>query len=292
MIKSMTGFGRAQAEKDGYAITVEIKTVNHRYNDIFIRMPRHMTFMEERVRNEILRRIARGKIDAYITFEETKDAPKTVSCDFELIKAYMEAFDVLKNQYGVKDDIGLSLFAKIPDVFTVKKQETDENVLWSILKPVLDEALNCVVLMREKEGKELKLDLLQKCNYIENMIEEISKRAPCVVTDYKNRLEARIKELVQQQNIDEYRIATEVAIFADRCSIDEEIVRLKSHIEQVRHTLEMCQPVGRKLDFLIQEMNREINTIGSKANDIFITRIVVDLKSEIEKLREQVQNIE
>lgn len=292
MIKSMTGFGRAQAESDGYAITVEIKTVNHRYSDIFIRMPRHLTFMEERVRNEVLKKVSRGKIDVYITLEETKDAPKNVVCDLELIKAYMEAFNLLKSQYGIKDDAGLSLFARIPDIFIVKKQETDEERLWSLLKPVLDDALNCVVLMREKEGKELKSDFIQKCSYIEHMIEEIAKRAPCVVDDYKNRLEARIKELVQLQNIDEYRIATEVAIFADRCSIDEEIVRLKSHIEQVRHTLDMCQPVGRKLDFLIQEMNREINTIGSKANDIFITRIVVDLKSEIEKLREQVQNIE
>ena len=292
MIKSMTGFGRSQNEIDGYAITVEIKTVNHRYNDIFIRIPRHMTFLEERVRNEVFKKVSRGKIDVYITFEETKDAPKNVECDFELIKAYMEAFNVLKNKFDLKDDVGLSLFAKIQDAFTVKKQETDEEHLWSLLKPVLDDALNNLILMREKEGKQLKSDFTQKCSYIEDMIEQISQKAPFVAADYKNRLEARIKELLQQQNIDEYRIATEVAIFADRCSIDEEIVRLKSHIEQVRHTLDMCQPVGRKLDFLIQEMNREINTIGSKANDIYITRIVVELKSEIEKLREQVQNIE
>jgi len=292
MIRSMTGFGRGSAQGDGKEILVEIKTVNHRYSDIYIKMPRQISFLEEKVRYLVNKSLSRGKIDVYINYEDTGEDSKYVVFDESLARAYINAVQTLKAKFGLIDDISVSLISKLPDVLRVEKAEEDEEKIWDLLKTALEEALRNLIAMRESEGEGLKNSLLEKTFYIEKIVEEIALRSPDVVREYKQKLENRIKELTEQQTIDEGRLAMEVAIFADRCSIDEEIVRLKSHINQFREALNMQQPVGRKLDFLMQEMNREINTIGSKANDLAISRSVVEVKSELEKMREQVQNIE
>ncbi|HHW47175.1 MAG TPA: YicC family protein [Clostridiaceae bacterium] len=292
MIRSMTGFGRGESQEEGKKFLVEIKTVNHRYFDIFIKIPRQLSFLEDKVREAVAKKLARGKIDIYITFEDSGENSTCVLIDEELAKAYVEAVRLLRDRFGLADDISVSLLAKFPDILKVEKTEDDEEKVWQLLKTALDSALESLVSMREAEGRELCLSLLERASYIESIVKKIEIRSPEVVKEYKQKLEDRIKELLQQNIIDENRIAMEVAIFADRCSIDEEIVRLKSHLVQFRDTLDLDQPVGRKLDFLIQEMNREINTIGSKASDLEITRNVIEIKSEIEKMREQVQNIE
>jgi len=292
MAKSMTGFGRGESQKDGKEFIVEIKSVNHRYSDFFIKLPRQFTFFEDRVREVAGKYISRGKIDIYISYEDSGTESKEVLVDEPLLKAYIDAINLIKDKYGIKDDVGVSLFAKLPDVLRVENKNEDEEELWSILSEALEIALKSLVFMREKEGILLKESLLQKADFIESIIDEISKRSKDVVNEYKVKLENRIKELLEQNVVDETRLAMEVAIFADRCSIDEELVRLASHINQLRYILNEEELVGRKLDFLIQEMNREINTIGSKANDLSITKNVVEIKSEIEKMREQVQNLE
>ena len=292
MIKSMTGFGRGEYTHDGKEFTVEIKTVNHRYSDVFIKMPRQLGFLEDKIRNLVGKAISRGKIDVFITYYNHSDDSKYVTFDEPLAKTYISAVEALRDKFGLRDDISVSLISKYPDVLKVEQNEEDEEILWSMLKIAVDNALESLITMRENEGEGLKNVLLDRATYIEGIIAEISKHAPDVPKEYKQKLEARIKDLLEQQTIDENRLAMEVAVFADRCSIDEELVRLASHISQMREALSMDQPVGRKLDFLIQEMNREINTIGSKANDLAITKNVVELKSEIEKIREQIQNIE
>lgn len=292
MIKSMTGFGRGENLQDGKEFTVEIKTVNHRYSDIFIKMPRQIGFLEDKVRELVGKAISRGKIDVYITYNNYSDDARVVTLDEGLAKTYISATESLRDKFSLKDDITVSLISRYPDVLKVEQAQEDEELLWSALKAAVINALDALVKMREIEGEGLKYVLLERADYIDSIVAEIAKRAPEVPKEYKLKLAARIKELLDQQTIDENRLATEVALFADRCSIDEELVRLASHIGQLRETLSIDQPVGRKLDFLVQEMNREINTIGSKANDLSITKNVVEVKSEIEKIREQIQNIE
>ncbi len=292
MIRSMTGFGRGESQNDGKEFFVEIKTVNHRYSDVFIKMPRHISFLEDKVRDLVSRSIARGKADVYISYEDLGENAKTVVFDQALSKAYIDALKSLRDSSGLHDDISVSLIARFPDVLRVEKTEEDADKLWAVLSEAVENALNALVSMREKEGRQLRRSLMEKTEYIEELLKGIALRAPDVVTEYKQKLETRIKELLDQQTVDESRIAVEIALFADRCSIDEEIVRLGSHISQLREALDIKQPVGRKLDFIMQEMNREVNTIGSKANDLATTRHVVELKSELEKIREQVQNIE
>lgn len=292
MIKSMTGFGRGEYTQDSREFTVEIKTVNHRYSDIFIKMPRQISFLEDRMRELVGKTVSRGKIDIYVTYYNCRDDSKCVTIDESLAMAYIRATKVLRDKFGLGDDITVSLISKYPDVLKVEQNKEDEDYLWSLLKVAADKALCSLVAMRENEGEGLLRNLLERASYIEGLVAEISKCASEIPHAYKIKLESRIKDLLQQQIIDEGRLATEVAIFADRCSIDEEIVRLSSHIGQMREALSMDQPVGRKLDFLVQEMNREVNTIGSKANDLSITKYVVEIKSEIEKIREQIQNIE
>lgn len=292
MIRSMTGYGRGEYENGGRKYVVEIKTVNHRYADIFVKVPRQISFIEDRVRQTVSKNLSRGKIDVFVNYESNEENSKLVVIDNVLAESYINAVRFLKDNYGLQDDISTSLISRFPDVLKVEKAEEDVDEIWEGLKVALDEAIDCVIKMRENEGEELKNDLLKKAAYVECLVGEISERAPEVVKDYKQRLETRIKELLEQQTIDESRLAMEVAIFADRCSIDEELVRIKSHINQLKEILDMDQPIGRKLDFLIQEMNREINTIGSKANDLLITKNVIEIKSEIEKIREQIQNVE
>ena len=288
----MTGFGRGESKADGREFMVEIRTVNHRYFDIFVKAPRQLSFLEDSVRELVGKSIARGKVDVYISYEEYNDNSKEVLLDDSLVKAYITASELLRDKYGLRDDISVSMIARFPDVLKVEKVEIDEDRTWQLLKEATEKALESLLFMREREGAGLKAGILERTLCIEGILRGIALRAPDVVKEYKQKLESRIKELLDQQTIDEARLATEVAIFADRCSIDEEIERLGSHLDQVRLTLEADQPVGRKLDFLIQEMNREINTIGSKGNDLAITKSVVEIKSELEKMREQIQNIE
>lgn len=293
MVRSMTGFGRGNCNENGKEFTVEIKSVNHRYIDFYIKLPRQIAYLEERVREVVSKNIFRGKVDIFISFEDRSEDSKNVMLDEALAGAYIQAVESLKDKYGLKDDISVSLVSRFPDVLRIEKTEDDEEQLWSILNKALEAAVESLVQMREKEGNELRMSLLQKADYMENIISQITNRSPEVVIEYKQKLENRIKELLNQQTVDENRIAMEVAIFADRCSIDEELVRLGSHLLQLRDILSIKkQPVGRKLDFLVQEINREINTIGSKSNDIIITKNVLELKSETEKIREQIQNIE
>jgi uncharacterized protein (TIGR00255 family) len=292
MIKSMTGFGRGDCQEEGKEFLVEIKTVNHRYTDIFIKMPRQIGFLEDKVRELVGKAVSRGKIDVFISYNNFSDDSKCVLFDEALAKTYIAAVEALRDKFGLKDDISVSLISRYPDVLRVEQAEVDEEKIWTMLKTAVENAIKSLVAMRESEGEGLKNNMLARVVYIEKVLKEIELRAPDVVKEYKQKLEIRIKDLLEQQTIDENRLAMEVAIFSDRCSIDEEIVRLGSHFSQMRDALGMEQSVGRKLDFLIQEMNREINTIGSKANDLAITRNVVEIKSEIEKMREQVQNIE
>jgi uncharacterized protein (TIGR00255 family) len=292
MIRSMTGYGRGEAREEGKKFLVEIKTVNHRYSDIFIRMPRQIAFLEEKARDLIGKSLSRGKIDVFITYEDLGEESNLVLINESLARTYFKALEQLRDSFNLSDDISVSLMAKFPDVLKVEQVEEDEDKIWQLLKSAIDKALESVIAMRENEGEKLKADLLERASRAGRIIEDVFVRAPDVVTEYKQKLEKRIKELLDQQTIDESRIAAEVALFADRCSIDEEIVRLRSHTGQLVRMCDESLPVGRKLDFLIQEMNREVNTIGSKANDLIITKSVVELKSEIEKMREQIQNIE
>ena len=292
MVKSMTGYGRCENEEDGRKFSVEIKSVNHRYNDISIRLPRTMNYLEDKIRKTLMKKIMRGKTDVYINFESFSDDDVNIKVNDALAGAYCEKLKYLRMKYGLTCVDTLELVAKVPDVITVEKVQDDEDTVWNALLPALEGALDNFVSMREAEGEALKADILNKAEIIENYVNEIKERAPLVSEDYRQRLEARLNELLADTAIDEQRILTEVTIFADRACIDEEITRLTSHISQLRDIFQKEEPIGRKLDFLIQEMNREANTIASKSNDIKVTQITIDLKSEIEKIREQIQNIE
>ncbi len=293
MVRSMTGFGRGTYSENGKEFTVEIKSVNHRYIDFYIKLPRQIAFLEERVREIVSKCLFRGKVDIFVSFEDRSEDSKSVTLDEALANAYIQAIDKLKQKYNLADDISVSLVSRFPDVLRIEKNEDDEEQLWKVLSNALESAITSLIQMREKEGNELRISLLQKADNMQAVISQISNRSPEVVSEYKLKLENRIKDILNQQTIDENRIAMEVAIFADRCSIDEELVRLGSHLNQLRDILGIKnQSVGRKLDFLVQEINREINTIGSKSNDIMITKNVLELKSETEKIREQIQNIE
>ena len=292
MIKSMTGFGRGSIEQDGRSFTVEMKSVNHRYCDLNIKMPKIFLSLEDRMRKVIFDKISRGKIDVFITQNNKEKVGVKAVLDEGLSDSYVECLKKIKDKYYIKEGISISLIAKFPDVITLKQEEEDIENVWKILSVPLEEALNLLVEMRRKEGLKLKNDVLLKCDYIKHLLDKIEKRSPFVVNEYRDKLNERLKELLQDYQIDENRIAMEVAIFGDKSCIDEEIVRLNSHLVQLRETFNLDEPIGRKLDFILQEMNRETNTIGSKANDLEITNSVLNIKNEIEKIREQIQNIE
>lgn len=293
MIKSMTGFGRGEGRDQERQFVVEIKSVNHRYNDMIVRMPKRLNYLEEKIRSLIKQGIQRGRVEVYITLESIGESDTQISLNLSLAQQYMESLEKMKEHFHIKDDVSLFLLSKFPDIFKIEEKEEDEDQIWHCLKEAVQRALDMLIKMRIIEGEKLAEDIKNKCQYIAEIVGDIEQRAPEVVLEYKEKLRNRIHELLDDTiKIDEDRLAMEVAIFADKSSIDEEIVRLKSHIEQLREALEEKDPTGRKLDFLIQEMNREINTIGSKANDLEITKKVVDIKGELEKIREQVQNIE
>ncbi len=292
MIRSMTGFGRGENIEDGRKFTVEIKSVNHRYNDLTIKLPRNMNYIEDFVRKKLSKVIFRGKIDVFISFESTAKEDIKVILNEEIADAYVEQFYVIKKRYNVPDEITLSLISQIPDVITVEKVEADDDMMLHILGPALDSAIDGFLQMREREGIALKKDILLKLDKIGDLVENIKIRAPQILEDYKSKLKSKLEEILESKDIDESRIITEVTIFADKCATDEEVTRLESHINQIKIILEENESIGRKLDFIIQEMNREANTIGSKSNDIETTKYMVELKSEIEKIREQIQNVE
>lgn len=289
----MTGYGRGENVKDGRKFTVEIRSVNHRYNDITIKMPRAMNYIEDIVKKKLTQQISRGKTDVYIFFETLSKDDINISLNEALVDAYIEKLSYIKQKYNLKDDISLSLLMGIDDIVTVEKNIIDKDIIIETLMPAVDTALTEFIKLRQTEGMALKKDIIVKLENMINLVNQIKDRSPKVVIEYRDKLQARLNELLTGNNqIDELRLITEVTIFADRCSVDEEITRLLSHISQVKSILDEQEAVGRKLDFLVQEMNREANTIGSKSNDIEITQITVDLKSEIEKIREQIQNIE
>lgn len=292
MIRSMTGYGYNKYQDQLVCMDVEIKTVNHRYCDIYIRMPRQLSCFEDKVRSLIMKRIYRGKVDVFINWENLGEGVKKVILDKNLALEYYNAMSILAEELQLRDDISSSSLARFPEILRIEKKEENSDSVWTILEQSVNSALDVLIAMREAEGEKLKASLIEICRNIENYRLRIKEREPLVVVEYKQKLSDRIKDLMDSDVIDESRLAMEVALFADKCSIDEELVRLRSHIDQFLDILEMEGPIGRKLDFLLQEMNREVNTIGSKANDLEITKDVIELKSEIEKIREQIQNIE
>ncbi|MBZ2173936.1 YicC family protein [Schnuerera sp. xch1] len=293
MIKSMTGFGRGENSDGIHNFNVEIKTVNHRYNDIIIKMPKHLNYLEEKIKKTIKKKINRGRVEVYVNLEYISESAVDVNVDIELAKAYKDALDEITNELQIEDDVKLSHILTFSEIVKTERKEYNEDVIWNCLSESTEAALQNVVNMRVEEGIALKNDMEIQLDKLKSMIVEIEKRAPLVVEDYRNKLKSRIDELIDKDyDLDEDRLNYEVAIFADKSDINEEVIRFKSHINQFLMSLESKDPIGRKLDFIIQEMNREINTIGSKANDLTITNYVVDIKSEVEKIREQVQNVE
>jgi len=292
MIRSMTGFGRGNYEESGRSFVIEIKSVNHRYLDVNVKLPRAMISLEERIRKAISEKISRGKIDVFVTQNNYEKEDMVASFNEHLADSYVKCLEEIRDRYSVRDDISVSLIAKFPDVISLQKDEQDLEELWKTAEVPLKMAIDALVAMREREGEKLKEDIVTRCNNISELVEKVELRAPLVVKEYKERLEQRLKELLNGAVIDENRVAMEIAIFADRSNIDEEIVRLKSHIAQMIENTKMEESVGRKLDFILQELNRETNTIGSKANDAELVQIVLNMKNEIEKIREQVQNVE
>jgi uncharacterized protein (TIGR00255 family) len=291
LIKSMTGFGRGEFSQGASTFSVDVRSVNHRYSDISVRMPRAMTVLEEKVREFVAEKISRGKVDVYINYS-TFGQNSQVKLDTNLAKAYVDSLNTLKEMFSIRDDISLSLLTRFPDIMALETVEQDMDELWLILKGALDIAFKALVEMRQREGERLKGDLLEKLAGIRVFVGNIREKSEGMVDEYKIKLYDRIKELTKDIPIDENRILTEVAVYADKSSIDEELVRLESHMEELRKALNFNGSVGKKLDSIIQEMNREVNTIGSKITDLGILNNVISIKTEIEKIREQVQNIE
>ncbi len=291
-VRSMTGYGRGEHIAEERKFTVEMKSVNHRYNDMTIKLPRSLASLEDKIKKRIMRDVFRGKTDVYISFETFSADDVDVKLNETLAAAYIERLRLLEEKFGLIGGNKLELAAKFPDVITVEKAQQEEAVIWEALAPALDEAVEKFVAMRTVEGETLKKDILLKGERIKTLVAEVKERSPLVVVEYQEKLNNRLKDLLGSVDVDPQRIATEVAIFADRGCVDEEVTRLESHLVQLKDILEGGGQVGRKLDFLIQEMNRESNTIASKANDIQIVKATIELKSEIEKIREQIQNLE
>lgn len=287
---SMTGYGRAMRDVDGRQLTIELKSVNHRFLDLSFRMPRNLMFLEDDARKLIGARLARGHVDVFMTYRNMRSDARKVQVDRALFDAYASALSGLTDS-GVEDDRSLMNIARLPDVLVVTEAEEDQDALRALLKETLDAAVDQLVEMRRREGAEMKKDLAFRTDRIEEMTNAVEARYPETVEEYTRRLRASIEELIGK-NVDETRLLTEVAVMADRSAIAEETVRLHAHIAQLRECLEKAEPVGRRIDFLVQELNREVNTISSKSQDVPITQLVVGMKAEIEKLREQLQNIE
>ncbi len=293
MIRSMTSFGRSSSEEgEKRVFTVEMKSVNSRYLDINIRMPKTLISLEEEIRKMISNSLNRGKVDVFINLKNYNDGSGIPKVDINLAQGYLECLKEIETKLGVKNDVSVMQIARFPEVITVVEEEDKIEEVWKELKPLISDSLDMMVAMREVEGNKLKEDILSKVFVIEELVSKVEEFADTIPKTFKVKLEERLKELLGNVDIDESRIAMEVCMLADKATVDEEIIRLRSHINQVRETLSLNDPIGRKLDFIVQEMNRETNTIGSKSSDIQMTNIVIDIKNILEKIREQVQNIE
>lgn len=292
MIRSMTGYGRYEETIDGRDIIVEIKSVNHRYFEFTSRTTRGFGFLDEKMKSYLQSKISRGKVDAFVSIETLEDKDAQVLINHSLAAGYVNALHELAQKYDLSDDITVSSVARYSDIFTVHKAPDDEDAVWRAVCRVTDKALESFISMREIEGEKLKQDIQQRAGTIMDLVSKIEERSPQTVMEYQQKLQAKLTEMLQDTNIDEQRLLTETAIFADKVAVAEETVRLRSHFDQMKIMLNSDEAIGRKLDFLVQEMNREANTIGSKAVDAQIAYMVVDIKAEIEKIREQIQNIE
>lgn len=292
MIKSMTGFGRYEYELDSKKFTVELKSVNHRYLDVNIRMPKKLNFFESSIRALLKEYASRGKVDIFITYEDSSEEQMALKYNGILAAEYVKYFQQMSEQFGIENDLRASTLARCPEVLVMEAQAEDEEELWKGLKTALEGSFTQFVETRVTEGEHLKADILEKLDHMEMLVEKIEEHSPEIVARYREKLEEKMKEILADTQIEESRIAAEVILYADKICTDEEIVRLKSHISHMRETLSISEGIGRKLDFIAQEMNREANTTLSKANDLEISNYAIDLKTEIEKIREQIQNIE
>lgn len=293
MAISMTGFGRGEYKNDNYHFTVECRTINHKYVDINTRLPRKISFLEDKIRNVVKDYIKRGRVDLYIKLDLIGSEDVNLKFDEKLASEYVNILNNIKDTFNLQDDRTVMNIAKFPDIIKSEEKEEDEDLLWSMLKKALDDCLIKLKDMRVEEGSKLASDIDMRCDLLKDYIEQIENYSYNVVNEYKDKLNNRITEILENPSlVDENRLAQEVAIFADKSSITEEIVRFRSHIEQLKNTVVKNDSIGRKIDFLIQEMNREVNTTGSKSSNIKITNLVVEVKSELEKIREQIQNIE
>ena len=292
MIKSMTGFGRCEVLKDSRKFTVELKSVNHRYLDVNIRMPKKLNFFETSIRTLLKSYADRGKVDIFITYEDLSQSQVSVKYNAALAAEYLKYLNQMAEEFSLDNDVRVSTLSRYPEVFTMEECSEDEDELWNGLKEALVGAFSQFVEMRTKEGERLKEDILLKLDLLSEQIRFIEERSPQIIAEYRTKLEEKMRELLEDTQIDDNRIAAEVILFADKICTDEEVVRLKSHIQHMKETLEESNGIGRKLDFIAQEMNREANTILSKANDLDISNRAISLKTEIEKIREQIQNIE
>ncbi|MBO5341004.1 MAG: YicC family protein [Oscillospiraceae bacterium] len=292
MVKSMTGYGRGEAVLNGRSITVEVRSVNNRYLDCSVKLPRLYIFAEDAIKSRVQNSISRGKVDVFVTLDNTQGEQVVISVNQPVADSYFNALTALRDQYALKDDISVSLLSRFQDVLLVEKSQEDVEAVAQDICSVLDMALQDFTAMRQREGEKLAEDIRSRSCTISGLLARVEERSPKTVSEYRTKLESRMKEVLSNTQLDESRILTEAAIFADKIAVDEETVRLHSHLSQLEEMLASGVPVGRKLDFLIQEFNREANTIGSKCSDLEISRYVVDIKAEIEKIREQVQNVE
>ena len=290
-MKSMTGFGRARLERENRTYNIEIKSVNHRYTDTTAKMPKGIKELEEKVKKEISSKISRGKVDVYITFDNNSSEGKNIKINKEIASIYIKELKTLAQENDIKEDISVTEIFKFPDVLSIENVE-DEELIWSELYTCLDNAITSLMEMRKREGNKIKEDLEKRIEKISEKVNEISTYSTRLVEEYVVKLETRIKEILNTDVVDKDRLAQEIVIYADKCSVEEEITRLKSHMIQFKELINMDTPIGKKIDFLIQEMNRETNTIGSKSGNLLITNLVIDIKTELEDIREQVQNIE
>lgn len=289
---SMTGYGKGSASSDGREMTVELKSVNHRYLDVGMRLPRHLNFLEDPIRSALTARLSRGHVDVFVNYRNLRSDARSVEIDVPLLTAFVAAARQANESLALRDDLSLTAALRLPDVSNVREADEDTDAVLALLTNAINGAIDALLVMREQEGERLRVYLSNCTDTVESLTEQIAKRSPVVVEEYRVKLDERITALVSNVEVDRARLATEIAIFADKASIDEEISRLHSHIAQMRSLIVDPEPAGRKLDFVVQEMNREFNTIGSKANDGELTKLVLTGKAEIEKIREQVQNIE
>ena len=292
VIKSMTGYGRAQKILNGRDILVEIRSVNHRYYEYSSRVPRAFNYVDEKLKALLKQGISRGKVEVNVTINNIEGRDTEIALNKGAAEGYVNALRSVSAELGLEDDLTLSKLIKLPDIFNIQKTPDNEEQVWDDVAAVAGEALDKFVSMRETEGEKLRNDVLEKSDLILKMVGQVEALSPKTVENYRGKLYQKLSELLESKDIDQQRILTEAAIFAEKIAVDEETVRLRSHVSQLRDMLDSADPIGRKLDFIVQEMNREVNTIGSKAQDLSITKIVVDMKAEIEKIREQIQNIE